>query len=81
MLISGVNPSVEHDPDCDPTGFCDSEPEWENIGAWNRMMTSYKKRSPVMIPLAQNPPTKFKKIFLKSKLHGATSHYRVSTAL
>jgi len=33
-----------------------------------------------MIPLAQNPPTKFKKKFY-SKLHNATSHYGVWTAL
>jgi len=34
-----------------------------------------------MIPLAQNPPTKLKKIFFNSKLHNATSHYGVWTAL
>jgi len=33
-----------------------------------------------MISLAQNPPTKFK-IFFYSKLHNATSHYGVWTAL
>jgi len=36
-----------------------------------------KKHAPVMIPLAQNPPTKSKIYFLKSKLHDTTSHYRV----
>jgi len=32
-----------------------------------------------MVTLAQNPPTKFKKI-LKSQLHDATSSYSVWTA-
>jgi len=39
------------------------------------------KDTPVMILLAQNPPTKLKKNFFDSKLHDATSHYRVWTAL
>jgi len=34
-----------------------------------------------MIPLAQNPLTKFKTNFFDSKLHNATSHYEVWTAL
>jgi len=33
-----------------------------------------------MSPLAQNPPSKLK-IFFYSKLHDATSHYRVWSAL
>jgi len=40
-----------------------------------------KKHTPIMIPLAQNPPSKFKKRFFYSKLHDATSSYRVWTAL
>jgi len=34
-----------------------------------------------MSPLAQNPPSKLKKCFFYSKLHEATSHCRVWTAL
>jgi len=39
-----------------------------------------KKHAPVMIPLAQNRPTKFLKNFY-SKPHDATSHYRLWTVL
>jgi len=56
------------------------------------MMTSYNQpknrpyhepMSPlaIMSPLAQKPPSKLKKYFFYSKLHEATSHYRVWTAL
>jgi len=34
-----------------------------------------------MSPLSQNPPSKLKKCFFYSKLHEATSQYRVWTAL
>jgi len=40
-----------------------------------------KKHIPIMILLAQNPPSKFEKSFFYSKLHDATSHCRVWIAL
>jgi len=54
-----------------------------NIVAWDRMMTSYnlpKNRPPSWVHWPKTP-IQIKNFFFYSKLHDATSHYRVWTAL
>jgi len=56
----------------------------QNIGAWDRMMTSYNW--PKIIPPSwsnwpETPHQKLKKFFFYFQLHDTMSHYRVWTAL